>query len=126
MKNIEETRRDLNARFIPAGDAKNEWKILKHTGWIYGDCEDYACTFVWLASGKSMLKFWWNLITRRASLWYCKAPVGGGHVVLDVKGHGCIDSLQYGFRTRAKLEDLGYTGFRRYRAASVALKFLRS
>lgn len=51
--------------FVYVPDDKDEWRILKPIDDMYfGDCEDYALTYLFLYSGKSWTKFWLNLITR--------------------------------------------------------------
>ena len=62
--------------------AKREhWQIMKEHPYV-GDCEDYALTLLYLISGKSMSKFWWNLISGKAQIRRVITKNGGGHAVL--------------------------------------------
>ena len=86
--------KDLNARFIYTPDQGERWKILKNdSGPLKGDCEDYSLTLLWMLSGRSMLRFWLNILTCRYTFWYCTFA-GEGHVVMYRIGHGWIDNIQ--------------------------------
>jgi hypothetical protein len=53
---------DLATRFVWTRDRVDGWRILTApTGPLRGDCDDFAATALWLAEGKSMLRFWWAL-----------------------------------------------------------------
>lgn len=121
---IEQAQRDLNARFVYKPEAANKWRILKDLGQVWGDCEDYALTLIWLAEGKSMLRFWLALLTFKYCLWRCKSPNGVGHVVLWARGHGWTDNMLKIFVSGDEMETRGYTQFIPYPSPIVAAKFL--
>lgn len=68
------------------------WQVHKKDGPFVGDCEDFALTLLYRLSGKSMFKFWLNLITFRAVLWHCKTKSGSGHLILWYKGGHWADN----------------------------------
>ncbi|PHS43429.1 MAG: hypothetical protein COB05_18215 [Marinobacter sp.] len=86
--------KDLNARFTYTPDQGERWKILKaRTGPLRGDCEDYSLTLLWMLSGRSMVRFWLNILSFRYTFWYCTFE-GEGHFVMYRIGHGWIDNIQ--------------------------------
>ncbi len=121
--NIRTTQRDLNARFLYRPDKGESWQILKGEGHIYGDCEDYSLTLIWLAERRSMWRFWWALLTFKYVLWYCRSPGGAGHVVVWVRGHGWTDNICKHFVSRKDLRGYGYRLRFPYLVPMVALKF---
>ena len=76
--------------YKPDGQLDN-WRIMDPDNYV-GDCDDYAVTALYLECDKSLLKFWWMLITFQATFWFTKSPAGGGHLVLWVRGEGYIDN----------------------------------
>ena len=51
---------ELNKRFVYKSDSGriDNWRIIKSpVGAIYGDCEDYSLTLIWLLEGKSMSRY---------------------------------------------------------------------
>lgn len=94
---IKSALEDLNSRFVYRRDKGESWKILKTAGRIDGDCEDYSLTLIWLAEGKSIIRFWWALITFKYVIFYCMSPRDVGHAILWVRGHGWIDNIQREF-----------------------------
>lgn len=78
-----EKLKELNERFRYESDKIDNWKILysDDAEWR-GDCDDYACTALYLLSDKSMWRFWWNLISLRAKLWRVISPNGVAHMRL--------------------------------------------
>jgi hypothetical protein len=62
----------------------DSWRILE--GNYEGDCDDFALTLLYKLSGDSLFKFWFNLITLRATFWFCKSPSGSGHLLLKYDG----------------------------------------
>ena len=41
----------------------DSWFVMREQdGKMYGDCEDFALTVFWFMSGKSLLKFLWNVL----------------------------------------------------------------
>ena len=94
---IQSALADLNARFKYRSDRGESWKILKGKASIFGDCEDYSLTLIWLAEGKSLLRFWLALLTFKYVMFYCKTPRGVGHAILWVRGHGWVDNIQREF-----------------------------
>jgi hypothetical protein len=93
-------------------------------GPVAGDCEDYSLTLIWLNEGRSMLRFWWALITFKYLLWHCLSPSGAGHAVLWRRGHGWTDNIQRHVVTRQALKSQGYRLRFPYLFPLVALKFL--
>jgi hypothetical protein len=85
---------DLAARFVWTSDGKiDSYRILSApTGPLEGDCDDFAVTALWLAEGKSMLRFWWAILTFRAVVWMVKGTGWASHVVLYHRKHGWIDN----------------------------------
>lgn len=73
----------------------DNWRIMKSEPYE-GDCDDYAVTALYLHSDRSLIKFWFLLITFQAIFWFTKAPSGGGHLVLWVRGQGYIDNWANG------------------------------
>lgn len=96
------TTEEFIRRFKWTADKKESWRILKDATadggslqrWFEGDCDDFACTVLWLECGQSMSKFWWKLITLGAVFWLAKKPGGRYHVMLWMKGKGWIDNTQ--------------------------------
>lgn len=117
-----EAQRDLNARFNYLSDTWDRWRILSGPGPVRGDCEDYALTLIWLAEGRSMLRFWWALFTFKYVIWFCR--LRGGHVVLWVRGVGWTDNIQKRPVTRKVLREQGYRLRFPFLAPMVAVKFL--
>lgn len=120
----DDIQRDLNARFTYRDDTGESWRILKDSGQVWGDCEDYALTLVWLRAGRSIWRFWLALLTFKAVLWQCKSPNGVGHVVVWCRGYGWTDNMMQRPMTRAELERRGYRLQLPWLAPLVALKFM--
>lgn len=77
----------LNSLFKYKSDPnkKDVWNILDLGVSGEGDCEDYALTALYYLSDKSLLKFWWELITFQSSIHF--VTLGGvGHAVLEYNG----------------------------------------
>ncbi|TNE46860.1 MAG: hypothetical protein EP341_09570 [Sphingomonadales bacterium] len=106
---VDPIQADLNIRFTYRADRGESWRILRDTGQIWGDCEDYALTLIWLLEGQSTLRFWWALITFKYVLWQCHAPNGRGHIVLWRRGIGWTDNIQ---RRTVDRQYLKYRGYR--------------
>ncbi|MEP4950062.1 MAG: hypothetical protein ABJU46_03700 [Paracoccaceae bacterium] len=117
----EAVQKSLNGRFTYAGDEGDHWRILPDEGPVSGDCEDYSLTLVWLWEGRSMLRFWWALITFKYMFWHCLSPRGVGHLVVWCRGRGWTDNIQR--EMVDKLPD-GYRLRLPYLFPLVALKFL--
>lgn len=88
------TIEDLRRRFLYTKDGIDSWRILKNpTGPLQGDCDDFAVTALWIAEGKSMLRFWWALWTGRATIWRVQGrTTQPSHAVLEHKVYGWIDN----------------------------------
>lgn len=97
---------DLNARFRYKLD--RPWRILKGDGPLVGDCEDYALTLAWMLSGRSMVRFWIDMILLRHVIWIGRTPSGETHAVLWSRGQGWIDNIQRKWVTRSDLHWKGY------------------
>lgn len=85
---------DLTTRFVWTSDGKfDSYSILSDPqGALYGDCDDFAVTALWIAEGRSMLRFWLALITFRAVIWHVKGEGFASHIVLWHRKHGWIDN----------------------------------
>lgn len=102
---------------------RDHWKIMKEAPYV-GDCEDYALTLLYLISEKSLLKFWWNLLTFKAGLRRVITENGVGHVVLRY-GKMYADNWTLAFVPWAEMEKLGHKkNFWFYLPHEVALKML--
>lgn len=122
---IEAAQAALNGRFTYTGDRTGEnWTVLRDAGAITGDCEDYSLTLIWLAEGRSWLRFWFAIITFKYLLWHCHSPGGVGHVIMWVRGKGWTDNIQKQFITKAERKAKGYRLWFPYIAPLVALKFI--
>ena len=64
----------------------DSWRILKGPGKLLGDCDDFAVTLLWRLSNRSLLQFWWNILTLRGVIWMCKSERGRLHVCLKYRG----------------------------------------
>lgn len=87
----------LNSKFVYKADKGESWKILKtvtnkKARQVYGDCEDYSLTLLWLLSKKSLFKFWLNILSFRYVLWFCKYE-DEFHVILKHKNK-YVDNIQ--------------------------------
>lgn len=102
------TQKELNARFTYRADQGESWRILRDEGNIWGDCEDYSLTLVWLMAHKSMILFWVSAFLFGFVFWQCKAPSGEGHVVVWIAGYGWTDNIQRRPVSRADLKRVGY------------------
>lgn len=118
--------KDLNTRFIYRSDTREKWRILKDAGTVWGDCEDYGLTLAWILSGRSMTRFWINILTFRFVIWHCLSPRGVGHAILWVHGHGWVDNIQRRFVSRRELRNKGYKLRYPHNAVTIALKFALS
>jgi len=84
---------DLAARFVWTADKVDSFRILDAPeGPLRGDCDDFAVTALWIAEGRSMLRFWWALLTFRAVIWRVKGQRWVSHAVLWHRKHGWIDN----------------------------------
>lgn len=87
---------DLNQRFVWTADGKvDTWRILSEPqGALRGDCDDYAVTVGWILAGKSMSRFWMDVVTLKAVYWFVKSDKNNvGHLVLKYRGLGYIDNI---------------------------------
>lgn len=123
--NIDAAQAALNGRFTYASDTTGErWSILRGSGPVSGDCEDYSLTLAWLAEGRSLIRFWWAFLTFKYLIWHCHSPSGVGHAVMWVRGRGWTDNIQRGIVSRADLKAKGYRLWFPYIAPLMALKFI--
>lgn len=85
---------DLNNRFNYRSDGRlGRWRVMRDFGTVWGDCEDYALTLIWLAEGRSWIRFWWALFTFKYLLWVGAAPSGAAHAILWAPGRGWTDNI---------------------------------
>jgi hypothetical protein len=85
---------DLNDRFKWTRDRRwwDSWRVLRGSGPLTGDCDDYAITVLYLTSNKSWLSVWWKLITFQACFWMTRLRKGELHVMLWHRGYGWVDN----------------------------------
>ena len=89
----------LNRRFRYKSDKdqygrREYWAImLNPDGPLVGDCEDYALTALWFLEEQSAKNFIKALATKKARIWFCYAPNGEGHAVLQYHGK-FVDNIQ--------------------------------
>ena len=103
--------------------SRDYWTIMKEPPYE-GDCEDYALTLLWLMSGKSMVHFWFNIITMKVQLRRVITDngKGGGHVVLKI-GNLYIDNWTKRFVSWEEMDKLGHKKYLwMYDPMSVILK----
>lgn len=87
------TIKNLQDRFIYKADKWDTWTVLKNeSGPLYGDCDDFALTALWIEAKGSWLRILWLVATFQAMLWYTRSPNGEGHYMLWMKGKGWIDN----------------------------------
>ena len=87
------TVEDLAERFVYKADTWDEWTILSNAqGPLYGDCDDFANTALWIEAKGSVARMLWLVLTFQAMLWYTQSPNGEGHYMLWRKGKGWIDN----------------------------------
>jgi len=90
------TLAEFNERFVYTPDrGRDRWSILTApTGPLYGDCEDYALTVLWIEAGCSEPDM--HRMVRRggAALWFTHTPPPRniGHMMLWRRGKGWIDN----------------------------------
>lgn len=85
--------KDLRKRFVWTRDGFDSYRILKaRFGPLEGDCDDFAATSLWIAEGKSMMRFWLAVLTFRAVFWAVKGEGWASHVVLYHRDFGWIDN----------------------------------
>jgi len=108
--NMQEFLEHLNANFKYHYDKdlygkRESWHIMYHLP-FEGDCEDYALTYLYEASGRSHAKMLWHLFTGKAKICFCKFK-GQGHAVLRWDGK-YIDNIQKKFCTKEYMEKRFY------------------
>ena len=86
---------EFNRRFVWRKDGRlDTWRVLKGEGALYGDCDDYAMTALWITAGSSRRAWWW-LVTFQAVPWWVWAETSGElHLALWVRGKGWIDNIK--------------------------------
>lgn len=64
----------------------DHWSVMPdEDGNMYGDCDDFSTTVLWLLCDRSLLKFIWNVfILHRYKLWRVYDSKGNLHVVGSV------------------------------------------
>ena len=98
------------------------WTIMREPPYE-GDCEDYALTLLWLISDKSLLTFWWNLITFKAQIRRVITKNGGGHAILRI-GDLYADNWSKAFVDWSVMEGYGHKKYLWwYSPIGVLLKF---
>lgn len=112
---------DLIFRFRYKRDGFDTWRILKTDkhGLALGDCDDFAITALYLESGRSLKRMWWNLLTLQAAIWMVQTVEGEYHAVLWVRGKGWIDNIVPLWR-----EECGYKRLWPWPWPAIALKLL--
>ncbi len=93
MNKVEELK-NFQREFVYIPDGKvDSWRIL--TGPYKGDCDDFACTLLYRLSGKNIFSFWLSLVVYRATFWFCKAPSGSGHLILQYEGEFADNTVNH-------------------------------
>lgn len=95
-----------NFEYVSDGKLDN-WRIMPMDN-LKGDCDDFAVTALYLACDRSLVKFWFMILTFQALLWHMRSPAGGGHLVLWLRGHGYIDNWDCQWVTKEYLLEQGY------------------
>lgn len=109
---IENAIATLNSKFVYTADKhllRDNWTIIKDfsSDKVYGDCEDYSLTLLWLIS-KNKTEFWRKL-RYDYSLYFVKLRSGEGHIVLYSKDRDqYIDNITKKFVNRDELIKRGY------------------
>lgn len=85
---------DLRDRFHYLSEVRDRWTVLDaKSGPLWGDCDDFALTALWLIAGRSWLRMIWLVATLQACMWRAKTDSGIGHMVLWVRGRGWICNI---------------------------------
>ena len=86
---------DFNSRFVWRKDGwLDTWRVLQGKGALYGDCDDYAMTMLWITAGSSWRVWWWLLTFQAVPWWVWATPGGELHLALWVRGNGWIDNIK--------------------------------
>ena len=104
---------EINSSFLYQRDDSriDDWDVLDTSKeQIKGDCEDYALTLLWLESKENLIRFVFNILLHRYTIYFCKAPNGEGHAVLKHDGY-YIDNIQRKLVTKKDLQVAGYKRF---------------
>ena len=97
------TLNDLETGFVYQSDGKvDSWRILTVDD-LRGDCDDFACTALYIATG-SLWPFWVALIFGSAKIHYVTTTNGVGHAVLQYEGL-YIDNWSRKYVTKHFMED---------------------
>lgn len=92
---------DLHGRFVYRRDTNgDDWRLLVRPGRVYGDCEDFALTLLWLLCGRSVPRMFLSILTFRAMIWICTAPSGELHAILRYKGWWADNTMPDWYRTK--------------------------
>lgn len=86
--NIQQALKILNSKFVYTAETSrwiDKWRILRGTDKLYGDCEDYALTLMWLVYNQSVIKLLVNLTLCKFVLWHVTSPSGEGHAIVRYK-----------------------------------------
>lgn len=123
--NFIDAKRQLHGRFTYRADTGDQWRILRDTGQVWGDCEDYALTLIWITEGQSMIRFWLALICFKYVIWFTHSPRGEGHAVLWARRYGWADNRNDAVLPNwAALKRQGYRRFFPMLPPMLLLKFL--
>jgi len=94
---------DLATGFTYQSDGKfDSWRILDVSD-LHGDCDDFACTALYIATG-SLWSFWMALVFGSAKIHFVTTANGGGHAVLKFAGM-YIDNWSRKYVTKQYMED---------------------
>lgn len=94
----------LNKKFIHTPDGKlDSWRIFsyKQDPWK-GDCDDYAVTYAWFLSNRSILAFIFNILFFRIRFYLVALKNGDRHIVLRYKGQ-YVDNIFRTFVSKSRL-----------------------
>lgn len=91
---MKDTKRYLDTKFYYEPDGKiDTWHIIDYKDINAGDCDDYALTLMYIYSGESLLKMYWNMLTCKIRPWLVKTKKGSNHIVLWTRGEGWTDNI---------------------------------
>lgn len=97
------TLNDLETGFVYQSDGKvDSWRILDVSD-LRGDCDDFACTALYIATGL-LWSLWAALVFSSAKIHLVTTANGGGHAVLEYEGM-YIDNWSRKHVTKQCMED---------------------
>lgn len=84
---------ELAENFVYTSEVKDRWTIMEYrSGKLYGDCDDYALTALYIIADKNMETFWKYLDAGTARIHFCYYH-NRPHAVLEYRA-SYIDNIQ--------------------------------